>query len=99
MYNPQKLMGVTTLDVCRAKTFVAENQGRIWTRVKRVTAMARLDLVCSSRMMRAISRLFKETRRLRLRFCFFTREGFTRLVLDPSDIFVPVTQAGCSGER
>lgn len=27
MYNPKKLMGVTTLDVCRAKTFVAENQG------------------------------------------------------------------------
>eukprot|EP00903_Cladosiphon_okamuranus_P017493 g16113.t1 len=27
VYYPQKLMGVTTLDVCRAKTFVAENQG------------------------------------------------------------------------
>ncbi len=27
VYNPQKLMGVTTLDVCRANTFVAENQG------------------------------------------------------------------------
>lgn len=28
VYNPAKLMGVTTLDVARAKTFVAENQGR-----------------------------------------------------------------------
>lgn len=28
VYNPQKLMGVTTLDVCRAKTFVAEHQGK-----------------------------------------------------------------------
>ncbi|CAM9434209.1 unnamed protein product [Pylaiella littoralis] len=27
VYNTQKLMGVTTLDVCRAQTFVAENQG------------------------------------------------------------------------
>ncbi|CAM9652231.1 unnamed protein product [Ectocarpus sp. 13 AM-2016] len=27
VYNPQKLMGVTTLDVCRAQTFIAENQG------------------------------------------------------------------------
>jgi malate/lactate dehydrogenase len=26
-YDPRKLMGVTTLDVCRAKTFVAEQQG------------------------------------------------------------------------
>lgn len=26
-YNPKKLFGVTTLDVCRANTFVAENQG------------------------------------------------------------------------
>lgn len=26
MYNPKKLMGVTTLDVVRAKTFVSENQ-------------------------------------------------------------------------
>lgn len=29
VYNPQKLMGVTTLDVVRAKTFVAENQGKV----------------------------------------------------------------------
>jgi malate dehydrogenase len=27
VYNPKKLLGVTTLDVCRANTFVAENQG------------------------------------------------------------------------
>ena len=27
VYNPKKLAGVTTLDVCRANTFVAENQG------------------------------------------------------------------------
>lgn len=27
VYNPRKLFGVTTLDVVRAKTFVAENQG------------------------------------------------------------------------
>nr|AIT70151.1 malate dehydrogenase [Ishige okamurae] len=27
VFHPGKLMGVTTLDVCRAKTFVAENQG------------------------------------------------------------------------
>lgn len=26
-YNPKKLFGVTTLDVIRANTFVAENQG------------------------------------------------------------------------
>lgn len=26
-YDPRKLMGVTTLDVCRTKTFVAEHQG------------------------------------------------------------------------
>jgi malate dehydrogenase len=26
-YNPKKLFGVTTLDVCRANTFVSENQG------------------------------------------------------------------------
>jgi len=26
-YNPKKLMGVTTLDLCRAEVFVAENQG------------------------------------------------------------------------
>jgi len=26
VYNPKKLLGVTTLDVCRANTFVAENQ-------------------------------------------------------------------------
>lgn len=26
-YNPKKLFGVTTLDVCRSNTFVAENQG------------------------------------------------------------------------
>jgi len=26
-YNPKKVCGVTTLDVCRANTFVAENQG------------------------------------------------------------------------
>jgi malate dehydrogenase len=29
VYNPKKLFGVTTLDVCRANTFVAENQGII----------------------------------------------------------------------
>lgn len=29
VFNPQKLMGVTTLDTCRAKTFVAENQGEM----------------------------------------------------------------------
>jgi malate dehydrogenase len=27
VYNPKKLFGVTTLDICRANTFVAENQG------------------------------------------------------------------------
>merc|ERR1712087_15648 len=27
VYNPKKVCGVTTLDVCRANTFVAENQG------------------------------------------------------------------------
>lgn len=27
VYNPRHLFGVTTLDVCRANTFVAENQG------------------------------------------------------------------------
>ncbi len=27
VYNKNKLFGVTTLDVCRANTFVAENQG------------------------------------------------------------------------
>jgi len=27
VYDPKKLCGVTTLDVCRANTFVAENQG------------------------------------------------------------------------
>jgi len=27
VYDPKKLVGVTTLDVCRANTFVAENQG------------------------------------------------------------------------
>merc|ERR1712039_742734 len=27
VYNPQKLFGVTTLDVCRARTFVAEAKG------------------------------------------------------------------------
>jgi malate dehydrogenase len=27
VYNPRKLFGVTTLDVVRANTFVAENQG------------------------------------------------------------------------
>merc|ERR1712139_268453 len=27
VYNPQKLMGVTTLDVCRARTFVANAKG------------------------------------------------------------------------
>lgn len=27
VYNPKKLCGVTTLDVCRANTFVAANQG------------------------------------------------------------------------
>lgn len=27
MFNPAKLMGVTSLDVVRAKTFVAEKQG------------------------------------------------------------------------
>ena len=27
VYNPKKLFGVTTLDVVRANTFVAENQG------------------------------------------------------------------------
>lgn len=26
-YNPRKLLGFTTLDVIRAETFVAENQG------------------------------------------------------------------------
>ena len=26
-YNPKKLVGVTTLDVCRANTFVANSQG------------------------------------------------------------------------
>nr|AIT70155.1 malate dehydrogenase [Undaria pinnatifida] len=34
VYNPQKLMGVTTLDVVRAKTFVAENQGMDVSKVK-----------------------------------------------------------------
>lgn len=29
VYNPKKLFGVTTLDVCRAQTFVAENQGLV----------------------------------------------------------------------
>lgn len=29
VYNPKKLMGVTTLDVVRAKTFVAEHQGKL----------------------------------------------------------------------
>ena len=28
VYNPKKLFGVTTLDVVRANTFVAENQGK-----------------------------------------------------------------------
>jgi malate/lactate dehydrogenase len=28
-YNPKKLFGVTTLDVIRANTFVAENQVRM----------------------------------------------------------------------
>merc|ERR1712036_140072 len=28
VYNPQKLFGVTTLDVIRANTFVADNQGK-----------------------------------------------------------------------
>eukprot|EP00296_Roombia_truncata_P007952 JP446411.1.p1 GENE.JP446411.1~~JP446411.1.p1 ORF type:complete len:330 (+),score=176.89 JP446411.1:42-1031(+) len=28
VYNPMNLMGVTTLDVCRANTFIAENQKR-----------------------------------------------------------------------
>ena len=27
VYNPKKLVGVTTLDVCRANTFVANSQG------------------------------------------------------------------------
>ena len=27
VYDPSKLLGVTTLDVCRANTFVAESQG------------------------------------------------------------------------
>jgi len=27
VYNPKKLFGVTTLDICRANTFVAEHQG------------------------------------------------------------------------
>jgi len=27
VYNPKKLCGVTTLDICRANTFVADNQG------------------------------------------------------------------------
>ncbi|CAN0171338.1 unnamed protein product [Ascophyllum nodosum] len=34
VYDPAKLMGVTTLDVVRAKTFVAENQGMDVDKVK-----------------------------------------------------------------
>ena len=34
-YNPKKLMGVTTLDVVRAKTFVAEHQGKCSLKVSR----------------------------------------------------------------
>merc|ERR1712228_698552 len=34
VYNPRKLMGVTTLDVCRARTFVGEAGGNPPTKVK-----------------------------------------------------------------
>merc|ERR1719251_253644 len=34
VYNPKKLMGVTTLDVCRARTFVAEAAGNDPTKTK-----------------------------------------------------------------
>merc|ERR1712137_1075431 len=34
VYNPKKLFGVTTLDVCRAKTFVGEASGNAPTKMK-----------------------------------------------------------------
>merc|ERR1712007_44757 len=34
VYNPSKLFGVTTLDVCRARTFVAEASGNAPTKMK-----------------------------------------------------------------
>merc|ERR1712217_912505 len=34
VYNPKKLMGVTTLDVCRARTFVGEASGNAPTKMK-----------------------------------------------------------------
>mmetsp|Transcript_52908 Transcript_52908/g.163725 ORF Transcript_52908/g.163725 Transcript_52908/m.163725 type:complete len:343 (+) Transcript_52908:71-1099(+) len=34
VYNPKKLFGVTTLDVCRARTFVAEAKGNDVTKTK-----------------------------------------------------------------
>lgn len=45
VYNPQKLFGVTTLDVCRANTFVSEQQGKRFSNITVVGGHAGITIL------------------------------------------------------